>query len=475
MNKFLLFSTAVLVCTTAKALDFTADGLNYQLISADEQTCRIVSGSYSGDVVIPATVNYGGRDLKVIEMADQTLCNTYDVTSVVLGSNLKKIGKNCLINLNIETLTIPGSIIEIGDYSLALSKLKKLVIGPSPDKDNPSAITIGIFEETVNYTKYKRPITQRLTSLESLELYRDLSCNKSGLFQELPLQSVIIGGDAAVKSEMFYECVNLHSLEFTDDATFGHFGRGIGSEAFYNCPLEGEITFPAAIQGFGEGCFSGNHFSVIHFENTTGFSIGEGAFSSSANITSLIIPEAVTMIGKNAFSNCKSLKNLRIETDGELKEAALCGNDYDVVTFTANCTQNMIAASLAGKISSGNTIVDFSPAKMKELHINAPVPPKQFTDFHGKVWEFTEDQYVLTTLYVPTASLEAYKSAEVWKNFWNIKADPSAGIEDVEADAEAEEGSVKWYNLNGQLIDNPTAKGIYIKQVNDKSIKVIVP
>lgn len=93
MNKFLLFSTAVLVCTTAKALDFTADGLNYQLISADEQTCRIVSGSYSGDVVIPATVNYRGRDLKVIEMADQTLCNTYDVTSVVLGSNLKKIGK----------------------------------------------------------------------------------------------------------------------------------------------------------------------------------------------------------------------------------------------------------------------------------------------------------------------------------------------------------------------------------------------
>lgn len=146
------------------------------------------------------------------------------------------------------------------------------------------------------------------------------------------------------------------------------------------------------------------------------------------------------MIGRNAFSSCKNLKNLRIETNGELKEAALCGNDYDVVTFTANCTQNMIAASLAGEISSGNTIVDFSPAKIKDLHVNAPVPPKQFVDFHGKTWGFTEDQYVLTTLYVPAGSLEAYKSAEVWKNFWNIKADPSAGIEDVEADAEAEEG-----------------------------------
>lgn len=122
-----------------------------------------------------------------------------------------------MVNLKIETLTIPGSVTEIGDYSLSLSKLKKLVIEPSGDEDNPTAISIGIFEETVNYTKYKRPITQRLKSLESLELYRDLSCNKSGLFQELPLQSVIIGGDAAVKSEMFYECVNLHSLEFTDE------------------------------------------------------------------------------------------------------------------------------------------------------------------------------------------------------------------------------------------------------------------
>lgn len=472
MNKFLLFSTAVLVCTTAKALDFTVDGLNYQLISADEQTCRIVSGSYSGDVVIPATVNYGGRDLKVIEMADQTLCNTYDVTSVVLGSNLKKIGKNCLVNLKIETLTIPGSVTEIGDYSLSLSKLKKLVIEPSGEEDNPTAISIGIFEETVNYTKYKRPITQRLKSLESLEICRPLiSGTGYGNFRDLPLQTVIIGGSASASNNEFRNCVNLRSLEFADNAIF----TGFGDNAFNNCPIEGEITFPHRIVTFGEGCFSGNHFSVIHFENTTGFSIGEGAFSSSANITSLIIPEAVTMIGKNAFSNCKSLKNLRIETDGELKEAALCGNDYDVVTFTANCTQNMIAASLAGKISSGNTIVDFSPAKMKELHINAPVPPKQFNDFYGKTWEFTEDQYVLTTLYVPTASLEAYKSAEVWKNFWNIKADPSAGIEDVEADAEAEEGPVKWYNLNGQLIDNPTTKGIYIKQVNNKSTKVIVP
>lgn len=472
MNKFLLFSTAVLVCTTAKALDFTVDGLNYQLISADEQTCRIVSGSYSGDVVIPATVNYGGRDLKVIEMADQTLCNTYDVTSVVLGSNLKKIGKNCLVNLNIETLTIPGSVIEIGDYSLALSKLKKLVIEPSADEDNPSAITIGVFEETVNYTKYKRPITQRLKSLESLEICRSLiSLTGYGNFRDLPLQTVIIGGSASVSKDEFRDCVNLRSLEFAGNAIL----TGFGNHAFYNCPIEGEISFSHMIVNFGDGCFSGNHFSAIHFENNTGFSIGAGAFSGSDNITFLIIPEAVTMIGKNAFSNCKNLKNLRIESNGELKEAALCGNDYDVVTFTANCTQNMIAASLAGEISSGNTIVDFSPAKMKELHINAPVPPKQFTDFHGKVWEFTEDQYVLTTLYVPSASLEAYKSAEVWKKFWNIKPDPSAGIEDVEADAEAEEGPVKWYNLNGQLIDNPTTKGIYIKQVNNKSTKVIVP
>lgn len=470
MNKFLLFFMAVLVCATAKALDFTVDGVNYQLISSEEQTCKVVSGNYSGAVVIPATVNYGGRDLKVIEMADRTLCNTYDVTSVTLGSNLQKIGSNCLINLKIETLTIPGSVTEIGDYSLALGKLKKLIIERPVFQDALAQLKIGTYDN--DQGKYMmKPITRRLTSLESLELYRDIWCDKEGLFQKLPLQSVVIGGNARIYTRMFSECENLHSLKFTDDAEC----RGIGDEAFYRCNLEGEYTFPAIIEGIGYRSFGSNKLSAIHFENTTGFSIGEEAFSGNKGITSLVIPEVVTYIGKNAFSSCDNLKNLRIESNCELAEAALCGNDYDVVTFTANCTQSYIAFSLAGKISSGNTIVDFSPAKMKELHINAPVPPKQFNDFYGKTWEFTEDQYVLTTLYVPTASLEAYKSAEVWKKFWNIKADPSAGIEDVEADAEAEEGPVKWYNLNGQLIDNPTTKGIYIKQVNNKSTKVIVP
>lgn len=473
MNKFLLFFMAVLVCATAKALDFTVDGVNYQLISSEEQTCKVVSGNYSGAVVIPATVNYGGRDLKVIEMADRTLCNTYDVTSVTLGSNLQKIGSNCLINLKIETLTIPGSVTEIGDYSLALGKLKKLIIERPVFQDALSQLKIGTYDN--DQGKYMmKPITRRLTSLESLELYRDIRCDNGGLFRELPLKSVVIGGPARVRDEMFYNCVELRSFKFTDDATFGDM-NSIGSEAFYQCPLEGEITFPVEVKYIGYASFYGNHFTAIHFDKNTKCGISGSAFSGSKNLTSVVIPEGITYIGKNAFSSCDNLKNIRIESNCELEEAALCSNHYDVVTFTANCTQSHIAFSLAGKISSGNTIVDFYPANMTELHINAPVPPKQFKDFYGKTWEFTEEQYVLTTLYVPAPSLEAYKSAEVWKKFWNIKADPSAGIEDVEADAEAEEGPVKWYNLNGQLIDNPTTKGIYIKQVNNKSTKVILP
>lgn len=471
MNKFLLFFMAVLVCATAKALNFTVDGVNYQLISAEDQTCKVVYGNYSGAVVIPATVNYGGRDLKVIEMADNTLDNNPEVTSLTLGSNLQKIGKNCMGNLSIETLTIPGSVTEIGDNSLCLWKLKKLIIERPVFQDALAQLKIGTYDN--NQGKHlTKSIMRYLKSLESLELYRDIWCNsETGIFQELPLQSVVIGGNARVYRRMFDQCVNLHSLKFTDDAEC----RGIGDEAFYRCNLEGEYTFPAIIEGIGYRSFGSNKLSAIHFENTTGFSIGEEAFSGNDGITSLVIPEVVTYIGKNAFSGCDNLKNLRIETNGELAEAALCGNDYDVVTFTANCTQPDIAFSLTGKISSGITLASSSPASMKELHINAPVPPVQFRDFYGKTWEFTEDQYVLTTLYVPTASLEAYKSAEVWKKFWNIKADPSAGIEDVEADAEAEERPVKWYNLNGQLIDNPTTKGIYIKHFNNKSTKVIVP
>ena len=61
-------------------------------------------------------------------------------------------------------------------------------------------------------------------------------------------------------------------------------------------------------------------------------------------------------------------------------------------------------------------------------------------------------------VYVPWEALEAYKQAEGWKNFWDIRPyDPASGIKDVSAD-DVRADVYKIYNLSGMLVKETADK-----------------
>ena len=65
------------------------------------------------------------------------------------------------------------------------------------------------------------------------------------------------------------------------------------------------------------------------------------------------------------------------------------------------------------------------------------------------------------TLYVPDASLAAYKSANVWKDFFAVKGLTATGLSSPEA---ADDDTVRdIYDLNGRMINESSVKGVYIK------------
>ena len=49
---------------TASAYDFGVDGIYYNLVSASDLTVEVTRGDnyYSGNVIIPSTINYSTRD-----------------------------------------------------------------------------------------------------------------------------------------------------------------------------------------------------------------------------------------------------------------------------------------------------------------------------------------------------------------------------------------------------------------------------
>lgn len=90
-----LFAIACLLSSTNMfAYDFEVDGIYYEVISFSDLTCMVTKGDveYSGDIVIPATIDYNNRTLTIVEIADQTFRNCNELTSITIPNTISSIG-----------------------------------------------------------------------------------------------------------------------------------------------------------------------------------------------------------------------------------------------------------------------------------------------------------------------------------------------------------------------------------------------
>jgi len=81
-------------------------------------------------------------------------------------------------------------------------------------------------------------------------------------------------------------------------------------DAFRDCSELTSITIPEGVTVIGEGAFAGcsSLTWIVIPQGVT--SIGERAFAGCFSLVSVVIPWGITDIGKNAFSNCSSLVSI---------------------------------------------------------------------------------------------------------------------------------------------------------------------
>lgn len=93
----------------------------------------------------------------------------------------------------------------------------------------------------------------------------------------------------------------------------------LGDRAFYKSALK-SITVPSSVRdddkelGIGESCFEGSAITAVIFEENAEakpLSIGYGAFKGCA-IESVALPNGISYLGMNSFSECNSLKEVNI-------------------------------------------------------------------------------------------------------------------------------------------------------------------
>ena len=252
-------------------------------------------------------------------------------------------------------------------------------------------------------------------------------------FKDYGIKTVTIGdGITSIGNYVFYGCSGLTKLTLPNSVT------SIGNNAFYQCSGLEKITVESGNSRYGsrDNCNSiietGTNTLIVGCKNSvipnSVTSIGNSAFEGCSGLTELTLPNSVTSIGWSAFWGCSGLS--KITSLAEIPP--VCGSGvFDRVNKT-NCE-----------------------------------------------------------LIVPIVSVIAYKQAEVWNEFSNIKG--FSGVDVTEADGNTIRAignqieisgdftSVEVYGVNGMLIykgkDNvvtvPSA-GIYLVHVAGKTRKIVV-
>jgi len=178
--------------------------------------------------------------------------------------------------------------------------------------------------------------------------------------------------------------------------------------------------------------------------------IGNRAFKNCEVMNSLTCYNIKT-IGDEAFHSCKSIVkwdfvNCQLETIGE-----------DAFYWNTSLKIVGLPATLKSIASDGF----YSCEALEEITCLAPVPP---TCGNKNVFRYVDTSKC--KLLVPQGSINAYKAAEVWKDFFNIETD----LNGISSDAEA---SAEWFDLRGRSINAPR-KGLNIIRQGGKTQKVIV-
>lgn len=162
----------------------------------------------------------------------------------------------------------------------------------------------------------------------------------------------------------------------------------------------GKYIIPDFVSHIGDNAFSGSSLRKVVLGNTLN-SIGHCAFANCSSLVEVSIPEGITSIGDYAFYDCDNLLSVKISDNVKyIGEAAF------------DCCQlsNVIIGSNVKKIGGGN----FRSPDLMSIVCKAATPPKCGKEVFRHVNKSE------CKLFVPSESVELYKSARIWRSFKNI-------------------------------------------------------
>lgn len=290
-------------------LPIPSDGFTFTL--SEDGSYYIVSyRSAAGDAIIPETYN----GLPVKEIADKGFYSA-NITGITIPDSVVYIGENAFERCkNLKSVTIPESVTHIGNSAF-----------------------------------------ESCTNLESVKINYGVTAIGNNLFMECKnLKTVTLPESVTtIGSFAFNNCSSLDDIKIPDSVT------KIGDYAFYGCGIT-KITIPNSVISIGRGTFGycGSLATVAFGEDSKLESIDANAFSSCTGLKSIAIPSSVTYLGKNVLGGCTELESIAVPSTEVTIEGA---NKFHLGYMFASSYNyyDLIPASLKTvTIAGGDTIAE---------------------------------------------------------------------------------------------------------------------
>lgn len=405
---------------------------NGMLMKLDLQDARIVEGgeAYCNDGVCYSKDDEIGRrlfsgtilmDIKLpkstVLIGDFAFSNCTGLKTVSLPNGVKSIGMSAFADCKIlENIQLPENLERIdGSAFYACVSLKEVAFS-----NKLAVLGISAFEgcealEKVAFSEGLVSIGQnafiRCVSLKEAILPESLKTIDNGAFNgckslgkvRLPSQL------ETIKDRTFFACGSLTEIEIPESV------RSIEGDAFNGCTALKKVNIPKGLTAISPYCF-GSCSSLIEIEIPESVTyIGEGAFKDCSSLERVVIPFGVEKIEGQAFYSCANLRYLTIPGNLVVPTGLytyVFGSPIVHTTIwegSAVIQQAVLSSLIGGTLVLPKTLQVIREKNLKTrfnvIYCYATTPPTVLSD---------NALSPECKVYVPDASVDAYKAANVW-------------------------------------------------------------
>lgn len=220
------------------------------------------------------------------------------LTAVTLGANIQWVGAHAFAHNNLTSLTLPNSTWSLKAGAFEDNQLTTVELNRVEQIDEDAfagnKLTKVVIPETTtgigNRAFNQNAITQ-LTLGDKLQRIGTSAFADNQIGGNLTLPTTLINlGDAAFQKN------RLTGISLDDNL------QTIGTDAFNTNLIAGNVVLPTALTELGAGSFANNHLTGVTF-NSAITKINNGVFENNEFSGILKLPDSVENIGDRAFAN----------------------------------------------------------------------------------------------------------------------------------------------------------------------------